>query len=315
VHLSKIKFAVAAAVAAGACGLGAVAASAAVSPAPVVSTTGTGGYDEAVGATGPGFTNVQTVASPNQYGTTVKTGAAAGGGLCATAGRTELLGLVATSANSYKVEYANGNAGPGHCPVDHLLPSPVLLNSALANIPSTHSVWLSVNYGVHRFIRFGRIIIIGRAGAVTFSAQDVTGTPGPIYTHTVFISPVRFTHADLGVIEDANLIHLQPCASTIAPVFPAVLTGPAAYTTGACQPVADFNYATKTIGNVTSAFGSGVTVSEGISGPGTVTSPALVAPNNTLNTAPGASTGPHGSATAAATAGGHFTMYTGDIAP
>jgi len=300
------KTAVTAAATAAALCLAGGAAFAAVAPAPITTTTGTAGYDGGTIAA-PYLNNVQAVITPTDYGTLVK-GGAHGVGMCAANGRTALIGLVANGDATYQVDYAQGS-NPGHCPVDQLLPGPVSLNPALSHVPFGHSVWVSVSYGQHRVIRVIRghrtIIIIGRAGALTFAAQDVTGTPGPVYQAVVRTPVTRFIHPDAGVIED--LTTLTPCLDAASNPVPGVLPGPAAYTSAACHPVDRVEYATYQSGATVTALTAGPAAAEGIS---PAASPALVAPDNSASLV---NTGPHGTSTAASATGSHFTVSTGNV--
>ena len=179
---------------------------------------------------------------------------------------------------------------------------------ALSHVPYGHSVWVSVSYGQHRVIRVihrhRTIIIIGRSGFLTFAAQDVTGTPGPVYTATVRTPVTHYIHPAGGVIED--LATLTPCLDASNNPVPGVLAGPAAYTSAACHPVDTFEYATYQVGTTVSALTAG-TASEAIS---PAASPALVAPNNSATLV---NTGPHGTSPTASVTGTHFVTSTGNV--
>jgi hypothetical protein len=149
-----------------------------------------------------------------------------------------------------------------------------------------------------------------------FEAQDLdapTGTPvagdlagvqtvsvplRPIFHHTV----VSFDNASWGASE--NTAGLVACTGN---GFPAVLAGPAAYTSGACQPVSVGEYATYNTGLVVNPLSGPATVSELVSPNNT---DALVAPDNSLSAV---NTGPHGTASDASTSGGHFALFTANV--
>jgi hypothetical protein len=149
------------------------------------------------------------------------------------------------------------------------------------------------------------------ANRVVFEAQDLdapttaapAGDQPGVQTRTVVVGRgLRFDHASGGL--NANLTALTACSGN---GFPAVLAGPAAYTTAACQPVAGFSYAAVAQGAGPLVGLDTQTLSEGISPNATA---ALVAPNNSLT---GTSAGPHGTASDAATAGASFTVFTGNV--
>jgi hypothetical protein len=134
---------------------------------------------------------------------------------------------------------------------------------------------------------------------VTFEAQDldaptVTPTAGDLPGVQTATRPLPagtvFDIAGAGVNE--NLTGLVACSGI---GFPAILAGPAAYTSRACQPLSVFEFATATVAAGSPQDYGSLDTSEVIS---PNASAALMAPNNSLS-ATGA-TGPHaptGSAT------------------
>lgn len=315
---------------------------AAVAPAPIAAANGSGGYDAAA----TNFTDLQAVDTPTQYGTTVK-GGAQGVQLCnATSNRTAQLGLLTDNlSTNYSVASAVGTLAAPGCPTGGQLTSPVTF-PALAAVPFGHHVWLNINRTRTAVVR--RVLICVPTGpvptaspsatptvtatpappvvpgftchfrsvrrianAVVFEAQDLdapttaapAGDQPGVQTRTVRVGRgLRFDHASAGL--NANLTALTACSGG---GFPAVLAGPAAYTTAACQPVAGFSYAAAAQGAGPLAGLDTLNLSEGIS-PNTTA--ALVAPNNSLT---GTSTGPHGTASDAATAGASFNVLTGNV--
>ena len=306
----------------------AVEATAVVAPAPVVTANGSAGYDATTAAVA-GFTDVQTVVDPTQYGLTVKTGAQ-GVQLCSSVmpGRTAQIGLVSTNTSTtYAVDSATGPLAG--CPAGGVLPGRVAF-PGLAAVPYGHHVWVNamqvtrarivsvlicVNHGMGHFTCTRRMVTIP-ARRVVFEAQDldamVTGAPaGDQPGVQTRIMPVAATavynHASVGVNE--NQTTLAGCTGAAADGFtyPRTLLGPAAYVSGACQPITTEEFSTATVGaGLAQDFGA-LTTTEGISPNAT---DALVAPNNTLSTA---NTGPHGTAGDASVMGSHLQVNTGNV--
>ena len=343
-HRRRVLIAITAALVAAA-GIGTTEALAAVAPAPLTAANGSGGYD----AVSTNFTDVQAVDTATQYGTTVR-GGAQGVQLCnGASSRAAQLGLLTDNVSTaYSVASAVGTLAAPGCPAGGQLSSPVTF-PALAAVPFGHHVWLNINRTRTRVVRRVLICIpnspspspsatptstvtptpspsappvvpgftchfrtvVRAANLVVFEAQDLdapttaapAGDQPGVQTRTVRVGRgLRFDHASGGL--NANLTALTPCSGN---GFPATLTGPAAYTTAACQPVAGFTYAAAAQGSGPLVALDTLNLAEGISPNATA---ALVAPNNSLV---GTSTGPHGTASDAATAGSAFSVFTGNV--
>jgi hypothetical protein len=196
-------------------------------------------------------------------------------------------------------------------PTETPAPTPTGTVTTTALVTKSGAPWTRPGY-YKKFICVWKVIYIKKQ-VVVFEAQDLdalaTGAPvgdqpgvqtayGHVPHHTVF------DNAGVGVNE--NLTGMVACTGLAADGFtyPRTLAGPAAYVSSACQPVSVFSYATASdAGGPATDFQSLTTV-EGISPNATG---ALAAPNNTITTP---STGPHGTASDASTAGSMFQMNT-----
>ena len=145
---------------------------------------------------------------------------------------------------------------------------------------------------------------------VTFEAQDIdaptvtplAGDSAGVQTRTVHLpAGTVFDSAGGGIVQ--NLAALVPCSGL---GFPAILAGPAAYTSRACQPVNVTEYATVAIAGGASQNLQALNAAEVIA-PGA--SAAVIAPNNSIGTV---NSGPHGTASDASTTGTSFRMFTGN---
>jgi hypothetical protein len=148
---------------------------------------------------------------------------------------------------------------------------------------------------------------------VVFEAQDLDALtvgapagdqPGVQTAYAHVPANTVFNNAGAGVNE--NLTGVVACTGLAADGFtyPRTLVGPAAYVSDACQPVSVFSYATASDSGGPATDFQALTSVEGISPNATG---ALVAPNNSITTP---STGPHGTASDASTAGSMFQMNT-----
>ena len=156
---------------------GGALALAAVSPAPQVAVNGNGGYDS-VTAAATGFSQVQTVVTPTQYGTTVKTGAQ-GVQLCSSASNAALqLGLTSTNTSpTYSVAFARGTLPAPGCPTAGVLAGAAVLNPGLSAVPFGHAVWTSVTYATKTVTHQVLVCIISGLAPVPTPTMTPTVTP------------------------------------------------------------------------------------------------------------------------------------------
>ena len=175
---------------------GGSAAFAAVAGAPQANTIGMGGYDSAT--TNPaGFTDVQDVQQPDQYGLTIATGRQ-GVQLCnSTTGESAKLGLFSTNTSTvYALQYAVASAAG--CPANGPLTGTTI--PALAAVPFGHHVWKNIELVKKtRTIRILVCVLVNHAGqpvptpTPTNPIVTPTGTPTPTGTSTVTPAPVTTT--------------------------------------------------------------------------------------------------------------------------
>jgi len=159
------------------------AAYAAVSPTPEVAPNGNAGYN-AVTTAATGYNQVQTVVTPTQYGTTIKTGAQ-GVQLCSSAtNQAQQLGLASTNlSTTYAVDYASGVLPSPGCPTAGVLASPSSISSSLSAVPYGHSVWLSVSSGAVSRVRW-LLVCVARGPLATTPPTPAPTTPVPTPTGT-----------------------------------------------------------------------------------------------------------------------------------
>jgi hypothetical protein len=205
---------------------------------------------------------------------------------------------------------------PAPMPTDTGAPSDAPLGQGQDHVPGLGDVPGTQDKLHGDFFKCFIIHKVIKRQTILFEAQDLdapTGTPvagdlagvqtvvvplGPIFHHTV----VSFDNATWGASE--NTATLVGCTGN---GFPAVLAGPAAYTSGACQPISVGEYATYTAGLVVSPLTGPATATELVSPNNT---DALMAPNNSLSAV---NTGPHGTASDASTSGGHYALFTANV--
>jgi hypothetical protein len=270
-------------------------ASAAVTGTPLTTANGEAGY----GATTTGHAtldNVQSVVTPNQYGTTIQGGAVGIGletapvsGKCYAA----QLGLVAnTLTSTYNVEYGNGNIGTGvgtdaACPLAGVESTKTPISASLSNLTNDSSVWLSLSYIQPRkqFCFWAPWGHRGRWGhhqscwtnhnakpGLLFAAEDLDATSPVVVTKWVY-DPHNFIQAQLGIsLDTAAASVLSPGAAVSEPGGSPVTGGAdtSAYTSETPQEVAEFDYATVTrTGSHTpeNLDGAGLTTEDAIDGP------------------------------------------------
>lgn len=171
-----------------AAGLAAGTALAAVSGTPQVAANGNAGYD-AVTTAPAGFTDVQNVTTPDQYGLTIKSGAA-GVQLCNSVSNFGAqIGLLSTNLTTvYSVASGTGTIPSTGCPTGGVLPGGVVF-PGLAAVPYGHSVW--VNEYLVTKVRKVRVLICYVPGKpkpeespspAPSPSSSVTGTPSPSVT-------------------------------------------------------------------------------------------------------------------------------------
>jgi len=214
-----------------------------------------------------------------------------------------LICILKDKHNDQPVPTPTGTGAPDNSPFgggqDHV--------PGLGNVPGTQDKL------PNDFIKCFIIVKTFTKQTIVFEAQDLdapTGTPvagdlpgvqtvvvplGPIFHHTV----VSFDNASWGANETTT--GMVACTGN---GFPAVLAGPAAYTSDACQPISVGEYATFNVGAAVNPLSGPATVTELISPNNTG---ATVAPNNSLSAV---NTGPHGTASDASTTGGHYALFT-----
>jgi hypothetical protein len=295
---------------------GTLTAMAAVAPAPEVNTIGSGGYD----VNTAGITASQEVLNADQYGLIVA-GGRQGLKMCnSVTDETAAIGeYSANLATTYAVQHGVGVASG--CPAGELDPSALITFPALSAVPFGHHVWMNETLVTKaKTVKILVCIIVGKhvrchvvvrhytRDFLVFEAQDLdaatvspsaTDAPGVQTAVTRVPAGTTFDHALWGTSEDTA--SLVGCSGN---GFPAVLAGPAAYTTAACQPVDVAEYATYAVGAAVNPLPAAATLSEVIS---PSASGALIAPNNSLTAV---NTGPHGTASDASVTGGHFALFT-----
>lgn len=200
---------------------GGALAFAAISPTPQVAVNGNGGYDS-VTAAATGFDQVQTVVTPTQYGTTVKTGAQ-GVQLCSSTSNAALqLGLASTNTSpTYSVDFAHGTLPAPGCPTAGVLAGPAVLNPGLSAVPFGHAVWTSVTYATRTVSHQVLICVISGVTPVV--------TPTPTATMPAATAPAMtptMTPTSAPPVKTAALIKRQLVAPTVAPTGGAGPTSP-----------------------------------------------------------------------------------------